>query len=83
VEIELIAIEVPPTATHVSRKRCGKSGCGGGSLAGPTPVRWRPLGEHLGQLLEIGWSVTLSSIIIRSRVLPRWLGVVGLLVSVI
>jgi hypothetical protein len=41
------------------------------------------LGEHLGQLLGIGWSVTLSIIIIRSRVLPRWLGVAGLLVSVL
>jgi hypothetical protein len=41
------------------------------------------LGEHLGQLLGIGWSVTLSIIILRTRVLPRWLGVVGLLVSVL
>jgi hypothetical protein len=42
------------------------------------------LGEHLGQLLGIGWSVTLSIIIIiRSRVLPRWLEFVGLLVSVL
>ena len=40
------------------------------------------LGEHLGQLLVIGWSVTLSVIILRSRVLPRWLGVTGLVVSV-
>ncbi len=39
------------------------------------------LGEHLGQLLVIGWSVTLSVIILRSRVLPRWLGVTGLVVS--
>jgi hypothetical protein len=39
------------------------------------------LGEHLSQLLVIGWSVTLSVIVIRSRVLPRWLGIVGLLVS--
>jgi Domain of unknown function (DUF4386) len=39
------------------------------------------LGEHLGQLLAIGWSVTLSVIILRSRVLPRWLGAVGLVVS--
>jgi hypothetical protein len=39
------------------------------------------LGEHLGQLLAIGWSVTLSLIILRSRVLPRWLGVTGLVVS--
>ena len=39
------------------------------------------LGEHLGQLLVIGWSVTLSVIILRTRVLPRWLGVTGLVVS--
>lgn len=39
------------------------------------------LGEHLGQLLAIGWSVTLSVIILRSRVLPRWLGAAGLAVS--
>jgi Domain of unknown function (DUF4386) len=41
------------------------------------------LGEHLGQLLAIGWSVTLSVIILRSRLLPRWLGVAGLAVSAI
>ena len=41
------------------------------------------LGEHLGQLLGIGWSVTLSIIVLRTRVLPRWLGAVGLLVSAI
>jgi hypothetical protein len=41
------------------------------------------LGEHLGQLLAIGWSITLSVIILRSRVLPRWLGVAGLVVSVL
>ena len=39
------------------------------------------LGEHLGQLLAIGWSVTLSVVILRSRVLPRWLGMAGLAVS--
>jgi uncharacterized protein DUF4386 len=39
------------------------------------------LGEHLGQLLAIAWSVTLSVIILRIRVLPRWLGVAGLVVS--
>jgi hypothetical protein len=39
------------------------------------------LGEHLGQLLAIGWSVTLCVIILRTRVLPRWLGVAGFLVS--
>jgi hypothetical protein len=39
------------------------------------------LGEHLGQLLVIGWSATLSVIILRTRVLPRWLGVTGLVVT--
>ncbi len=39
------------------------------------------LGEHLGQLLVIGWSVTLSVVILRARVLPRWLGLTGLVVS--
>jgi hypothetical protein len=41
------------------------------------------LGEHLGQLLAVVWSVTVSVIILRSRVLPRWLGAVGLVVSAI
>ena len=41
------------------------------------------LGEHLGQLLVIGWSVTLSIVVLRSRVLPRWLGVSGLAVSAV
>ena len=41
------------------------------------------LGEHLGQLLAIAWSVALSVIILRTGVLPRWLGAVGLLVSVL
>lgn len=39
------------------------------------------LGEHLGQLLAIGWSVTVSVIIVRTRVLPRWLGLAGLAVG--
>ena len=38
------------------------------------------LGEHLGQLLVIA-SVIVSVIILRTRALPRWLGVTGLLVS--
>ncbi len=41
------------------------------------------LGEHLGQLLAIAWSITLSVIILRSGVLPRWLGATGLSVSAI
>lgn len=39
------------------------------------------LGEHLGQLMAIGWSVTVSVIILRTRVLPGWLGLAGLAVS--
>jgi len=41
------------------------------------------LGEHLGQLLAVVWSVTVSVVILRSRVLPRWLGAAGLAVSVV
>jgi len=41
------------------------------------------LGEHLGQLLVIGWSVTISLIILRTGVMPRWLGITGLAVSVL
>src|SRR3954451_25220912 len=39
------------------------------------------LGEHLGQLLAIAWSVTVSLTILRARLLPRWLGVGGLVAS--
>ena len=39
------------------------------------------IGEHLSQLMAIGWSVTLSIVILRSHVLPRWLGFSGLVVS--
>ena len=39
------------------------------------------LGEHLGQLLAVAWSVAVSVTILRTRVLPRWLGVAGLVVS--
>jgi hypothetical protein len=41
------------------------------------------LGEHLGQLLAVGWSVTLCVIILRSHILPRWLGATGLAASVL
>src|ERR671932_1052078 len=41
------------------------------------------LGEHLGQLLAIGWSVSISVIILQRAVLPRLLGVAGLAVSVL
>ena len=39
------------------------------------------LGEHLGQLLAVVWSLTVSVVILRTGVLPRWLGVVGVVVS--
>jgi hypothetical protein len=39
------------------------------------------LGEHLGQLLAIFWSVGLSVVILRSRVLPAWLGLAGIIAS--
>src|SRR3954452_3150403 len=41
------------------------------------------MGEHPGQLLAIAWSITLSVIILRSGVPPRWLGVTGLVVGVL
>jgi hypothetical protein len=41
------------------------------------------LGEHLGQLLIIAWSITVSVIILRTRLLPRWLGFFGLGVSLV
>jgi hypothetical protein len=41
------------------------------------------LGEHLGQLLGITWSVTVSIIILRSHVMPAWAGWLGLVASVL
>jgi hypothetical protein len=41
------------------------------------------LGEHLGQLLVLAWSTTVSVLILRKRLLPRWLGVAGLAVSAV
>ena len=41
------------------------------------------LGEHLGQLLAIAWSVTISVLIVRTRVLARWVGWAGLVASVL
>ncbi len=39
------------------------------------------LGEHLGQLLAVAWSVAVSVTVLRTHVLPRWLGVAGLVAS--
>jgi hypothetical protein len=41
------------------------------------------LGEHLGQLLVIGWSVTVSVVVVRSGMLWRWVGWAGLVASVL
>jgi hypothetical protein len=41
------------------------------------------LGEHLGQALAIAWSIAVCVVIVRSHVLPRWLGLLGILVSVL
>jgi hypothetical protein len=39
------------------------------------------LGEHLGQVLALAWSITVSALILYHRILPVWLGVTGLVVS--
>jgi hypothetical protein len=41
------------------------------------------LGEHLGQLLAIGWSITISVLILRTRILWRWVGWTGLVASLL
>jgi hypothetical protein len=41
------------------------------------------LGEHLGQLLAIGWSITVSVLILRTGMLARWAGWAGLVASVL
>jgi hypothetical protein len=39
------------------------------------------LGEHLGELLVIGWSATVCVVVLRDRTLPRWVGWSGLATS--
>jgi hypothetical protein len=41
------------------------------------------LGEHLGQLLAIGWSITISVLVLRTGILWRWVGWTGLVASVL
>lgn len=41
------------------------------------------LGEHLGELMAIAWSITVAVVVLRTRVLPAWVGVSGLVVSVL
>ena len=41
------------------------------------------LGEHLGELMAIAWSLTVAVVVLRTRVLPGWVGVSGIVVSVL
>jgi hypothetical protein len=41
------------------------------------------LGEHLGQLLAIAWSITVSVLVLRTGMLWRWVGWAGLAASVL
>jgi hypothetical protein len=41
------------------------------------------LGEHLGQLLVLGWSITISLLVLRTGILWRWVGWAGLVASVL
>jgi hypothetical protein len=41
------------------------------------------LGEHLGQLLAIAWSITVSVLALRTGMLARWVGWTGLVASVL
>jgi Domain of unknown function (DUF4386) len=41
------------------------------------------LGEHLGQLLAVAWSVTVSVLVVPSGILWRWIGWAGLVASVL
>ncbi len=41
------------------------------------------LGEHLGQLFTISWSIIVSLIFIRHRILPSWVNILGLVSSFI
>ncbi|MEV5961924.1 DUF4386 domain-containing protein [Kribbella sp. NPDC051952] len=41
------------------------------------------LGEHLGEILAIAWSVGVSVVILQTQVLPRWIGWAGLVASVL
>jgi hypothetical protein len=41
------------------------------------------LGEHLGQLLALGWSVTVSVLILRTGMLASWAGWTGLVASLL
>ena len=41
------------------------------------------LGEHLGQVLAVAWTVGVSAVVLRTGVLPRWLGAAGLVAGLL
>ena len=41
------------------------------------------LGEHLGQLLAVAWSIGVSVVVLRTRALPQWIGWAGLAASIL
>lgn len=41
------------------------------------------LGEHLGEILAIVWSTTIAVVVLREKLLPRWVGISGIVVSVL
>jgi hypothetical protein len=72
---------VPPLASSYVAGDAGTQAAAAAAWTAQHQYGGALLGEHLGQLLAVGWSAVLSIVILRSRVLPRWLGVVGLVVS--
>jgi hypothetical protein len=72
---------VPPLADSYVRGNAVTRAAVGAAWTAQHQFGGALLGEHLGQLLAIAWSFTVSVIILRSRVLPRWLGAAGLVVS--
>ncbi|MBK8365292.1 MAG: DUF4386 domain-containing protein [Bacteroidetes bacterium] len=41
------------------------------------------LGEHLGQLFSIAWTVLISFTLLKQKMIPRWLGAFGFIASFI
>ncbi len=41
------------------------------------------LGEHLGQVFSIAWTVLISFTLLKQKMIPRWLGVFGFIASFI
>jgi Domain of unknown function (DUF4386) len=74
---------VPPLATqYVQGDEATRTAVGAAWLA-QHQYGGALLGEHLGQLLAIAWSVTVSLVILRTKLLPVWTGWLGLLASAV